>query len=357
MRAARYHGRRDVRVDEVSEQTVGPTDVRVKIEACGICGSDLHEYQHGPVSIPDSHPHPVSGETIPVRLGHEFAGRIVEIGASVDRFREGDPVTVNPIISCGQCRYCIDGEFTYCTDVMTLGLQGNGGGFADSTVVPESNAVELPDELSFEQGALVEPLSVAVHAVRRSSLEAGDDVAVFGAGSIGLGVVQAAQAAGAKRVYVSEPVPSRRSLAAKFGAGKTYDPGATDPVSEITAATDGGVDVALEAAGIEETLTAAIRSTRKGGNTTVISVFTDNVTLNPNLLMMAERTLTGTFGYQSGPLPATGEFGTTIQLLQDGRLSAESLITDRISLERIVSDGFEPLVEKPSEHVKILVKP
>jgi len=355
MNAARYYGKEDVRVESVEPRSVGSTDLRVEVSACGICGSDLHEYRHGPGVAP-TEPHPLSGESVPIRLGHEFAGRVVETGEDVDDLSEGDSVAVNPICGCSDCRYCRKGRYRQCPQVMTIGLQGGAGGFAESAVVPAENAVPVPDGVPRDVAAITEPLSVALHAVHQSSLEPGDSVAVFGAGPIGLGIVQTALTVGARTVHISEPEPSRRSLASKLGAATAVDPTEVDPVRRFSAATDGGVDVSFEVAGVRETFRQAVRSTGRGGNTTIVSVFDDQTEFHPNLLVMAERTVTGAFGYQSGSLSRTGEFATVLEYLRDGRLRAEPLATDRIPLREIVSEGFERLAVG-GDQVKILVEP
>ncbi|WP_254525739.1 2,3-butanediol dehydrogenase [Natrinema caseinilyticum] len=357
MRAAVYHGREDLRVEEIDEQPLEPTAVRVRVDACGICGSDLHEYAQGPIAIPSDEPHPGTGESLPLPLGHEVTGHVTETGRDVESLAEGDPVVVNPIIGCGDCPMCIAGRYYLCDSLVNVGIHGHGGGFADNLVVPAENAVRLPKGFLTEYGALVEPLSVALHAVRRSDLEVGDTVSIFGAGPIGLGVLQVAIAAGAKRVYISEPRTERRELAARLGATEVIDPADTDPVRRISAATDGGTDVAFEVAGVEATVTEAIRSTRKTGDVVVVSVYEEAVSLNLNYVMMAERTVTGSYGYRGGARSRTGEFETAIELLDDGRIEAEPMVTGRIELEEIVPKGFERLLKPDSEHVKILVEP
>jgi len=357
MRAAVYHGREDVRIEQVEERAIAPGSVRVAVEACGICGSDLHEYAEGPIAIPADHPHPLTGETLPLTMGHEFAGTVVETGGGVDDPEVGDAVVVNPIVACGECRYCTGGRYSLCDSLMNIGIHGGGGGFAERVVVPAENAVALPEGVSFEQGALVEPLSVGLHAVRRSGLAAGDTAAVFGAGPVGLGVLQAAVAAGAREVYVSEPRDARRELAARLGATEVVDPTETEPVRAISAATDGGTDVAFEVAGVESALTGAVRTTRKAGTTVVVSLFEETTDFDPNLVMLGERNLLGSYGYRGGPLAGHGEFAATMQMLRDGRLEAEPTVTGRISLADVVDEGFERLRDPDSDHVKVLVEP
>lgn len=355
MRAATYHGQRDIRVEDIDRADVGPNEVRVDISAGGICGSDLHEYTAGPIFIPSDDPHPVTGDAAPVPLGHEFAGTISEVGND-STMEEGRSVAVNPVVWCGECRYCLAGQYHLCESGGFIGLSGGGGGFAESVVVNEVQAIPLPDEVPVEHGALVEPLTVALHAVRGSGIQAGDSVAVFGSGSIGLGVVQAARAAGAAETIVSEPRDARRDRAAACGATKTIDPSNSDPVETVTEMTDGGVDVAFEAAGIATTVTQAIRSTKSQGQITVVSIFEEEIGIQPNDIVLGERSITGTLAYEGGPRSAR-EFGPTIQMLADGQFDPDSLITNRIDLDEIVESGFDPLLDSESDQVKILVEP
>ena len=355
MRAARYHGQGDVRVEDVPAATVGPGEVEVAVEACGICGSDLHEYVAGPMTIPGEEPHPVTGERMPITIGHEFGGVVADVGEGVS-VEVGTPVAVNPFISCGECRYCDEGNYQRCVNGGFVGLSGGGGGFSESVVVDEESVVPLPDGLPTEVAALAEPFAVGLHAIRRSDLKLGDSVAVFGAGPIGLTVVQAAKAAGADRVIVSEPRRARRERAADCGADVLVDPGTEDPVSRIDEEVPGGVDVAVEVAGVGPSVEGAIQATRRGGNVTVVSLFEEPIELLPTDIVLGELTVTGTAAYLGGPL-AGREFGMTLRNFERGAFDPEPLITSRIGLEEIVEDGFEALLDDESDQVKILVRP
>jgi (R,R)-butanediol dehydrogenase/meso-butanediol dehydrogenase/diacetyl reductase len=355
MRAVTYHGRGDVRVEDLDRQPLGPADVRLDVDACGICGSDLHEYTAGPIFVPVGDPHPVSGETAPIRMGHEFAGVVSDVGDEVTGVRPGDAVAVNPILSCGACRQCREGNYHICDDVGFVGLSGGGGGFAEDVVVAAEQAVPLGD-VSTEAGALVEPLSVGLHAVRRSGLRAGDAVAVFGSGPIGLAVVQCARAAGAGTVVVSEPRAARRERAADCGADDLVDPTETNAVEYVRSRTDGGADVSFEVAGVEASFNDAVRSTRPGGRTTVVSIWEEAVSTHPNELVLGERTLTGTLAYLGGPRSGE-EFGMVVDMLADGRLDPDPFVTGHVGLDDVVEEGFESLLDPESEHVKLLVEP
>ena len=356
MRAATYHGQKDIRVEDVAAGSVGAGEVRIDVDSCGICGSDLHEYTAGPIFVPEGESHPVSGEVAPIRMGHEYSGTIGAVGEDVTGLAVGDAVAVNPILYCGTCRQCREGNYHICDSIGFIGLSGGNGGFAESAVVKAEHAVPLGDDVPLEYGALVEPLSVALHAVRRSGLQAGDTVAVFGSGPIGLAVIQCARVAGAGTIFVSEPREARRERAADCGAAELIDPSTTDPVEYIHSQTDGGADVTFEVAGVEPSFNAAVESTAPGGRTTIVSIWEEEVSTHLNNLVLGERTVTGTLAYLGGPR-STEEYGMVIEMLADGRLDPDPFITGRIGLDEIVADGFDRLIDPDSDHVKILVKP
>jgi (R,R)-butanediol dehydrogenase/meso-butanediol dehydrogenase/diacetyl reductase len=354
MRAVRYHGQRDIRVEQVDYPEPDTGEVLIEVEACGICGSDLHEYAAGPMTVPDEKSHPVTGERLPITMGHEFSGIVRETGSNVS-LRIGTPVAVNPIICCGECQYCLEGNYHRCEVGGFIGLSGFGGGFAEQVAVDVGNVVPLPDGVSTEHAALTDPFSVGLHAVRRSGLEPSDDVAVFGCGPIGLTLVQVIRAAGASQVYAVEPRETRRKLAAECGADILINPMTDDPGDVIRSDTRGGVATAFEVAGIDATVNQALESTRRGGDVTIISLFEDAIEFQPNNIVLGERTVTGTLAFLGGPL-SDREFTMTLQDFATGVFDPEILITDRIELER-TEEGFERLLDKTSEQVKILVHP
>jgi len=356
MRAAVYHGQKDVRIEDVEPGVVGPAQVRVDVETCGICGTDLHEYAAGPIFIPGDDPHPVSGEQLPVTMGHEFSGVVSEVGEGVTSLAEGDAVAINPILCCGECRQCVEGNYHICDSIGFVGLSGGGGGFSESVVVDEHQAVPLVEGVPIEHGALVEPLAVGLHAVRRAGVQAGDSVAVFGSGPIGLSVIQSARAAGAGEIIVSEPRPARRELATQSGATTLVDPTETDAVEAVRDRTGGGADQTFEVAGIETTYKQSIQATRPRGTTTIVSIFEEEASSHPIDLVLGERTITGTLAYLGGPRSGE-EYGMVIDMLASGALDVDPLITARIDLDEIVDRGFESLLDPDSDQVKILVTP
>lgn len=356
MKAARFHGTEDVRVEHIDPAPIGETDVRIDIAACGICGTDLHEYATGPRFTPTD-THPTTGARIPVTLGHEWSGTVREVGAAVTDISEGDRVIINPNIPCRKCRYCEDGHYNVCPDTVAIGYHTGEGGFAEQAVVPSQQVHHLPDDVSLADGALVEPFAVGLHAVRRSKLRAGDTAAIFGCGPIGLTAVHAAQQAGAKRVVAIEPQSNRRQAAIKMGADDTVDPGETDAVAYIGDATANGVDVAFDFAGADATLTAAIGSTRRGGIVTLGALSEGTTETDFDELVNAERRIVGTNCYGLPPQSARSEFDTVLQWLADGDVATDVFVTGHIDLDDIVKSGFVALHGGDSGHVKLLVRP
>lgn len=359
MDSVRLHGPGDLRVDEVPEFPVDDGMIRVDIEYTGICGSDLHEYRIGPVPIraeDEDHVIPESewDDHLPKGMGHEIAGVVSEVGAGVENVAVGDEVTLNLMGACGECQYCAEGKHNLCEGGDAAGPPPSLG-FAEDLVVPAATAVPVPDGVPVRHAALTEPLSVSVRGVRRSDVTVGDSVAVFGSGPIGLGVVAGAKAAGASEIYVSEPNAARRDVAAEMGADHLLDPTEVDARTEIREAT-GGVDVAFETAGVSPALTDALRATKHDGTVVVLSVFEEEATIHPNDLMQAERKLVGSFAYDGGPLAASGEYGTVLDLLADGRIDPEPMISGTVDLDGTVG-AFESLLESDTDHVKVLVSP
>lgn len=349
MKAARWHGAKDIRIEDIPEPDVKPGTVKIKVKWCGICGSDLHEYLAGPIIIPGDEPHPLTNEKAPVVLGHEFAGEVIDIGEGVTKVKVGDRVAVEPIVNCNTCRACREGKYNLCENLGFHGLVGGGGGFAQYTVFKEEMVHVLPDNMTYEQGALVEPAAVAVHAVRISQMKPCDTVAVFGAGPIGLLTIMAAKAAGAAQVIAIEISEERKRFAEKVGADIVLDPTEVDVVQEIHRLTDGGVDVSFEVAGIEKVLNQAVNSIKHEGQVVVVSVWEKQAAIQPNTLLFKECNMIGSIAYRD-------IFPAVMNLIANGRMKAEELITKKIRLDEVVAEGFEALVKEKNQ-IKILVQP
>jgi len=349
MQAALWYGRNDVRIEEVPEPTAGEHEVKIRVKWCGICGSDLHEYRAGPMIIPQK-PHPLTGRTPPIILGHEFSGDVVEIGSGVKDITVGDRVVVNALIYCRQCFYCGMGEYNMCIKLGSTGLASDGG-FAEFVTVPSYATYKIPPKVTYEMGTFVEPLAVAIRAVKRARAHVGNTAAVVGAGPIGLLVQQAASACGAGKVYVIEPIAGRRELAKKLGATEVFDPLDGDVSKEIHALTDGmRADVAYECVGNQSAFDTAVRITGRRGMIVMVGLAVEPLNVPFLRLWGHEKEITTSQGY-------VDEFSPAIAFLADGRVQVESMITSKITLDDLVEKGFKKLIEHPEKNIKILVSP
>src|SRR5438477_4130178 len=250
MRALRFHAARDLRVEDVPEPPAAAAgEVVVRVATCGICGTDLHEYIAGPIVTPVE-PHPLTGATNPQIHGHEFSGAVVAVGPVVSRVAVGDRVAIMPLAYCGRCAYCSRGLQHLCATMGCVGLSHAWGGMAELATVAEYQVVRLPDGVTYQQGALIEPTAVAAYGVERGGVKPGDRVLITGAGPIGTLAALCAHAAGAAAVYVSEPNPARRARADALGVATVLDPTSVDVPELLREETNGlGVDVAIECSG------------------------------------------------------------------------------------------------------------
>lgn len=349
MLAWRLHGAADARLDEIPEPMIAAGTVKIRVACSGICGSDVSLYETAPVPV--DWPHPLLGERGPHVLGHEFAGYVTEVGEGVHGVPLGALVAVQPSFEDGDCDACRRGEPNLCAQFGFLGVNGGGGGFAEYVVAAADKVFVLPDGFTPETGALVEPLSVALHAVRLSGIAAGRNALVVGGGPIGLGLLLCLKAQGAHHVIVSETSPARRALANALGAD-VIDPRETDPAGYARELTGGhGVDASFDAAGAgQATFDTALNALRKGGTTVVVAMYHAGVDINPGIFMLTEKRVTGSFAYTSD------DFRTVIDMIADGRLDPAPLITSRIRLADALSKGIHALQSTGRDtEVKILV--
>ncbi len=350
MKAAVWYKAGELKVEDVSEPRPGPDEVKLRIKACGICGSDLHEYKSGPFLIPRK-PHPLTGRAGgPIILGHELSGEIVEIGGAVKGWSPGDRVAVNPLIYCGKCYYCERAQHVLCTSLGTYGLATDGA-FAEYAVFSSRSLIRLPPSISDEMGAFVEPLAVALHAVARSRLRLGETVAVVGAGPIGLLVAQASKASGARTVVVVEPLEARRRLALENGADRAIDPASVDVGAEIASLTDGlRADIAFDCVGTQTSFDGCIKLTGRRARICVVGLALKPIEVPFLRLWGHEKEIVFSSGYED-------EFETAVSLIADGRVEVKSLISASVDLDRIVEDGIHPLLNNPNRFIKVLVVP
>ena len=347
MRAAVWYGKQDTRVMDVPESPApGPGEVKIKIAWVGICGTDLHEYAAGPIFMPIE-PHPLTGKCAPLIQGHEFSGIIEEVGPGVERFKPGDRVTADSITWCGKCWACQRREYSLCDLAAYLGL-GRDGVLTEFVTMPEGGVFHIPPELSLEKASFCEPTAVAIHALRRGRVLAGESVLVIGAGNQGLLSWQILKHSPAFKVFVVARKGMRSDLARKLGA-TVLDPTEIDVVEEVRKQTDGdGVDVTLETAGQPNTVAMALKATRKQGRVVEVGIFEEPIKVEMNDLVFNERELIGIMN--NG-----GEFPQAIQMLADGRVDPTPMISNRISLEEVVEKGFQECIVNKRSNVKVIV--
>jgi (R,R)-butanediol dehydrogenase/meso-butanediol dehydrogenase/diacetyl reductase len=326
MKALVYHGRKDLRFEDFPQQRPKPGEVRLRVRYSGLCHTDFNEYLNGPLYV-SATPHPATGRSVPLILGHEFSGEVVETGSAVSDFKIGDRVTVNAIDCCRECEFCRRGLSTQCASTALIGF-GRDGGYAEYATVPAACCHVLGPNVSFKAGALVEPLSVALHSLRRARFEPGGTAAIIGGGAIGLCTLQALRACEAAEVYVIEKYSSKRRFAEQLGATEFIDVQQADPLQVILERTNGlGVDVAFECVGSGQAIETALSVTRPGGTVCLSGIVPHPVEFNWNNVLSKEKTVTTTLAYSD-------EFPTVISMLNTGQLNAEPMITRIIPLQQ-----------------------
>jgi (R,R)-butanediol dehydrogenase/meso-butanediol dehydrogenase/diacetyl reductase len=345
MLAARLHGAGDLRIDELPLPEPGPGEVRLRVACGGLCGTDVHYYFSGPTRDATV-PHPLTGATLPQVLGHEFAGTVDRIGAEVTSVALRDRVCVEPLYTCGECERCRGGYRHLCRLSASHGLSAPGGGLAEYTVVPAGFLHPLPESLSLADGALVEPLAVALNGVLRSGVQPGGKAVIFGCGPIGLGVLLGLRASGVSDVFVVEPSRERAAIGRRFGAA-VLDPQAEDPVAAILRATGGrGADAAFECAGAAASFAAAPQVVAARGRVVVMALFESDVALRPNLVFLPDEVeVVGSRAY------AAGVFDRVIELMAAGNYPLDGWV-EHIRLDG-VRDGLERL--RRGAAMKVLV--
>ncbi|NHI16300.1 2,3-butanediol dehydrogenase [Microbacterium excoecariae] len=330
MRAALFHAKEDLRIEDVPEPSPGPGQVKLRNAFAGICGSDLHIYYAPEASGVDlTQPHPLTGAMPPQILGHEFSGTVVELGEGVEGLEIGDDVAVWPVYYCGTCAACRRGMPNACSTITFHGIQSHGGGMAEFTTVDAAKVHRLPEGVDLTMGALVEPMSVAWHAVTHSGVEPGGSALVQGAGPIGIGVWFALRAQGVDRVLVSEPSAERRAIIERLGA-TTVDPVSGDLAAAVAELTNGeGVDAAFDAAGVGAAISAGVASLVQGGRLVVVALHERPVDFLPTALVMRETEVKGVLGYTQD------DFAAVIDAMAAGKYDTTGWV-EKVGLDDVV---------------------
>jgi len=343
MKAMQLSKYRQLEIVEMPAPSAGAGEILVRVAACGICGSDVHGYDGS------------SGRRIPpIVMGHEAAGEVAGWGAGVDGWSEGERITFDSTIFCGTCPYCACGKVNLCDRRKVLGVSCGDyrcqGAFAEYIVVPERIVYRLPEKLPFAEAAMLEATAVAVHAVALSKIREGDQALVLGAGMIGLLTLQALRVEGCASVIVADVDASRLRLAEEVGAAATVRASGQELVDEVLRRTNGaGVDVAIEAVGIDATVRAAVESARKGGTVTLVG------NISPEVTLPLQRVVTRQIRLQ-GSCASAGEYPRAIELLSTGQIRVKPLITAVAPLEE-GPRWFERLHSREPNLMKVVLTP
>jgi L-iditol 2-dehydrogenase len=334
---------KNLEVTEVDDPQIGPKDLLVQVRACGICGSDIHGYDGS------------SGRRIPpLVMGHEAAGVVTRVGSEVSDFVVGDHVTFDSTVSCGECFHCRRGEINLCDNRMVLGVScgeyRRHGAFAEYVSVPQHICYKLPEDLPFEHAALIEAVSVAVHAANRTPVSLGDTAVVVGSGMIGLLTIQAIRLAGCAKVIAVDLDQKRLDAALELGADVGLKADEVDVAEEVKKLTSGrGADVALEVVGATPTIETAINSVRKGGTVTLVGNLAPRVEMPLQAIVTRELNVLGTCA-------SNGEYPACIELIRRGDIRVEPLITATASLEE-GPEWFSRLYAGEDGAMKVIIQP
>ena len=313
-------------IEEREEPTADADEVLIEMREIGICGSDVHYYQHGRI-----------GDNVvedPLVLGHESAGEVVAAGDDVEDLKPGDRVAIEPGVPCRRCDHCKRGDYHLCPDVTFMGTPPIDGAFAEYVAWPADFAYELPENVSLREGALCEPLSVGVHACRRGDVGAGDTVCVTGAGPIGLVMLEVARAVGASDVVVADPVEAKRDLAIERGADLAVDPTETDLAAAVREHSGDGADVVIEASGAEPAIASTVDVARRGGTVVFVGMAADaEVPLDVLDVINEELDVHGSYRYAN-------TYDAAIDMLADGDVDVEGFVDFESGIDD-VRDAFE----------------
>ena len=352
MLAARFYSAGDIRVEEVKDPVVMEADdVIVEVALCGICGTDLHEYQAGPIVTPTT-PHPLTHAQLPQILGHEFSGTVVDKGDKVTNLPAGTIVSVMPSVVCHECYFCRRGQQALCVRFASIGLSAEAGGLARYAKVKPYQIAILPESMSFEEGALVEPAAVAAYGVDRGNLNGGDNVMIVGAGPIGILSALYADAMGAGSITIIEPNPRRAKLAQHLDVGPVLDPNLEGTADHLQETTSGmGMDLTIECSGTSPGLNLGIDHTRRRGAIVQTGLHTKPAQIDAMKLSENELTIYGSWCFSINDWPRV------IKLIERGKYPVRKALTSVIDIQDVVALGFDALSDPNGKDLKILVNP
>jgi len=327
----------EIRIEEMDIPTPKDDEALIRIKAVGVCGSDVHFFEVGRI-----------GDFVvkePLILGHECAGEVVEVGKAVRNVKVGDKVAIEAGVPCRKCEYCKRGRYNLCSNVTFLATPPFHGAYREYITHPEDFLFKLPENMTYEEGAMIEPLSVGTYAAERGGVNVRNTVAIIGAGTIGLMTLQAVKARGATDVIITDLEPFRLEIAKKLGATQTVNAREDDAVQKVLEYTNGGADVVLEAVGLPMTIQQSIKMAKPGAIIVLIGMPTvDDIPIRVVEAICKEVDIRGIFRYANAYKPA-------INLVSKGKIDVKSMITTRFPLDKV-----QEALEYPSKHPGTCIK-
>lgn len=343
MKAGILHGPKDIRCESIPEPEISEEEVLIAVKAVGICGSDIPRYEKGTS--------PYNFEI----LGHECAGQVVKIGEKVKEVKPGQRVVIMPVLPCGHCSLCKVGKYSLCNNFIRMGTRVNGF-FAELAAVPSQNLLKLPDSIDYESASILEPAAIALHTIKRGTLNPGDLVVIMGCGPIGCLCAQFANLLGAREVYVVDIAEEKLRIAEQVGDFSSINASKEDPVSRVLEENEEGADLVVESAGSLKTLEQAIRITRKRGDISLLGLLKQDVVIPQKTyytILHHELNLHGVYDTDLDPFPPFNSWRTALHFIEEGKLKVKPLISHRFKIDEI-SQVFKAMSEERGKFNKVV---
>jgi len=352
MKALLYYGNKDIRLEEIEKPKPKSNEVLVKVKYTSLCATDIEEWQYGPLWIQTTTSNPLSGKKAPLVMGHEISGVVDSVGDINYQNLIGTRVVINNVLTCGKCYWCQSGHHAVCPSMAVAGLSADGG-LQEYMVWPIKNIIPVPDSISDEEISLLEPATIAVHAVRKSGIKPGDIAVVVGCGTVGLLTLQTLMAAGA--IVIAVDIKQKKlNLAKKFGATNFFkvEKNVSYLYKQILSNTNNiGPDYVFETAGAEESPELSVNIARRGGTIILVGIYSQKPMFDFNQIVSLEKKVIGSVAAENNDMKHA------VNLVSKGTIKLKPLITETIKLSNVIEDGFKKMLDGDKEIFRIIVKP
>ncbi len=352
MKALLYHGNKDIRLEEIEKPKQKSNEALVKVKYTSLCATDIEEWQYGPLWIQTATLNPLSGKKAPLVMGHEISGVVDSVGDFNHQNLIGTRVVINNVLTCGNCYWCQSGHHAVCPSMAVAGLSADGG-LQEYMVWPIKNIIPVPDSISDEEISLLEPATIAVHAVRKSGIKPGDIAVVVGCGTVGLLTLQALLAAGATVIGV-DIKEKKLNLAKKLGAENIFkvEKNISYLYKQILTITNNiGPDYVFETAGAKESPEISVNIARRGGTIILVGIYSQKTVFDFNQIVSLEKKVIGSVAAENNDMKHA------VNLVSKGLIKLKPLITEIITLSNVIEDGFKKMLDGDKEIFRIIVKP